>query len=54
MNSQFANLINCQRTNVNNIYKQETVDVARLQKISEVLYVDFFKYYVRSCSFFFI
>ena len=25
-NSQFANLINCHRTNVNNIYKSETLD----------------------------
>ncbi|WP_419544825.1 helix-turn-helix domain-containing protein [Odoribacter laneus] len=45
-NSQFAKLINCHRTNVNNIYKQETIDVAKLQKISEVLHVDFFKYYI--------
>lgn len=49
-NSQFANLINCHRTNVNNIYKQETIDVAKLQKISEVLHVDFFKYYVADSS----
>lgn len=45
-NSQFANLINCHRTNVNNFYKQETIDVGKLKKISEVLGVDFFKYYV--------
>lgn len=51
-NSQFANLINCHRTNVNNIYKQETIDVAKLQKISEVLHVDFFKYYVADYSYF--
>ena len=49
-NSQFANLINCHRTNVNNIYKQETIDVAKLQKISEVLHFDFFRYYVADYS----
>lgn len=51
-NSQFASLINCHRTNVNNIYKQATIDVAKLQKISEVLHVDFFKYYVADYSYF--
>lgn len=49
-NSQFANLINCHRTNVNNIYKQETIDVVKLQKISEVLCFDFFQYYVADYS----
>lgn len=49
-NSQFANLINCHRTNVNNIYKQETIDVLKLQKISMVLQFDFFQYYVANYS----
>lgn len=49
-NSQFASLINCHRTNVNNIYKQQTIDVIRLKKISEVLRFDFFQYYVADYS----
>lgn len=49
-NSQFANLINCHRTNVNNIYKQESIDVGKLRKISEVLHFDFFQYYVADYS----
>ena len=49
-NSQFANLINCHRTNVNNIYKSETLDTLKLQRISEVLRFDFFQYYVSDYS----
>lgn len=47
-NSQFANLINCHRTNVNNIYKSETLDTLKLQRISEVLRFDFFNIMYRT------
>ena len=51
-NSQFALLMNCHRTTVNNIYKQSTIDLAKLQKICKVLDYDFFKHYITgsNCS----
>lgn len=44
-NTEFSRLINCHRTNINNIYKQESIDVMRLQKICEVLHYNFFQFY---------
>lgn len=49
-NSQFALLMNCHRTTVNNIYKQPTIDLAKLQKICKVLNYDFFKHYTNESN----
>ena len=38
---EFADKINCERTTVYHIFKQKSIDVERLIKISEVLSYDF-------------
>lgn len=47
---EFASRINCHRTNVYHIYKQETIDVKQLQKISSVLDYNFFEHYKEDYS----
>lgn len=44
--SWFANKLCCDRTNVYNIFKRESIDTALLAKISRTLGHDFFSYYV--------
>ena len=45
---EFAGRINCERTNVYHIFKQRSIDIERLIKISEVLDYDFIsKIYIK-------
>ena len=44
--SWFADKLCCDRTNVYNIFKRESIDTALLYKISRLLAHDFFSYYV--------
>lgn len=44
--SWFADKLCCDRTNVYNIFKRESIDTALLAKISRTLGHDFFSYYV--------
>ena len=44
--SWFADKLCCDRTNVYNIFKRESIDTALLLKISQTLGHDFFSYYV--------
>ena len=44
--SWFAGKLCCDRTNVYNIFKRESIDTALLLKISQTLGHDFFSYYV--------
>lgn len=42
----FASKLCCDRTNVYNIFKRESIDTSLLTKISRTLNHDFFSYYV--------
>lgn len=42
--AEFARRLNVERTTVYGIFKNETIDVYRLIRISEILGYDFFKY----------
>lgn len=44
--SWFANKLCCDRTNVYNIFKRESIDTALLVKISRTLEHNFFAYYM--------
>lgn len=41
----FANELNCQRANVYNIFRRQTVDTELLWRISKILHHDFFADY---------
>ena len=43
--TKFAKKINTNRNNVYNIFTRKTIDTGLLEKISEVLEFDFFKFY---------
>lgn len=44
--SWFAEQLYCDRSNVYNIFKRESIDTSLLSKISQTLNHDFFSYYV--------
>ncbi len=41
----FARKLFCERTNVYNIFKRQSIDTETLLRISQILHHDFFKYY---------
>ena len=43
----FADKLCCERTNIYNIFKRESIDSALLFKISQILGHNFFAYYTR-------
>ena len=45
--SWFARKLNCDRSNVYDIFKRENIDVDLLLRISSILKHDFFNYYAR-------
>lgn len=44
--SWLAEQLHCDRTNVYNIFKRESIDTALLVRISNILQHDFFRYYI--------
>lgn len=45
--SWLAERLHCDRTNIYNIFKRESIDTALLRRISDLLQHDFFDYYTR-------
>lgn len=48
--SWFAEQLHCDRTNVYNIFKRESVDTSLLVRISNILQHDFLQYYKKELS----
>ncbi len=48
-NTKFASLLNCDRSDVNYIYKQPSIDLHRLVAISKILDHNFLAYYCPDC-----
>ena len=46
----FAHQINCDRTNIIKIFERQSIDTGLLLKISQVLEVDFFAYYIQASN----